>query len=99
MPSIEIHMWSLRVGPRLPHQQVAQLHFRTAQLTAEAQVLFDNGTYDKQEGSNWTVGLRELIDRADRLDFEYQEWIDRYSKLEPWHYKTIRPPSWVCLPD
>ena len=68
------------LGTKGPPQEISGINFHTAQICAEAQILFD---------SSKRFGLIKVIEDAINLDVQYQTWIDKCSKSEIWAYQTF----------
>ena len=80
----EAGAWIQDFGTKGPPQEIAALNVSTAQICAEAQILFDSSKNDK----DWQHGLVKIIDDATTTDLRYQGWIDMYSISEVWRYQT-----------
>ena len=68
-----------------PPQKIAELSVHTAQICAEAQILFDSNQLSRE----WERGLLEIIKSATSIDLQYQSWIDKNSLSEIWRYQTF----------
>ena len=66
-------------------QKVAELSVHTAQICAEAQILFDSN----QRSKEWERGLLKIIEDATAIDLQYQSWIEKSSFSEIWRYRTF----------
>ena len=83
-PLEEAGAWVQVFGIKGPPQEIAGLNIKTAQMCAEAQGLFDSTTHDEE----WELCMLKTIEDAIVIDFQYQSWIDRYSKLEVWGFQV-----------
>lgn len=84
-PLEEAGAWTRVFGTEGPPQEMAQISFRTAQICAEAQVLFDSSECN----DGWKYGLLEITKEATAIDRLYQIWIDNCSISETWRYQTV----------
>ena len=66
----------------------------TAQICAEAQILFDSN----EHGVDWEVVLLKNIQEANAIGILYQDWIDEYSISEIWGYQTFYLPPDQTFP-
>ena len=64
---------------------MAQITIHTAQICAEAQILFDSS----ERNDEWKYGLLGIIKEAIAIDLLYQSWIEKYSISETWRYQTV----------
>lgn len=83
-PLKEAAAWTRRLT-RGPAQKIAELSVHTAQICAEAQILFDSS----QQSKHWERGLLKIIEDATTIDLLYQSWIDKNSLSEIWRYQTF----------
>jgi hypothetical protein len=84
-PLEEAGAWIQVFGTKGPPQKIAELSIHTAQICAEAQLLFDSSEHSKE----WKHDLLEIIKDATAIDLLYQSWIDKYSRSEIWRYQTV----------
>lgn len=75
-------------------QELGHLHFRTAEMCAEAQVLFDNTVH----GQEWEVGLVNIIKGINVIDQGYQTCIIKHSLSETWRHQSHFPPPGLIVP-
>jgi hypothetical protein len=84
-PLEEAGAWIQVFGIKGPPKKIAELNVHTAQICAEAQILFDS----RKNGTEWELGLLKIIEDATTIDLRYQSWIDKYSISEIWRYRTF----------
>ena len=84
-PLEEAGAWTRVFGTEGPPQEMVQLSIYTAQICAEAQVLFDSS----ERNDEWKYSLLEIIKKTTAIDLQYQSWIDNYSIYETWRYQTV----------
>ncbi len=84
-PLEEAGAWTRVFGTEGPPQEMVQISIHTAQICAEAQVLFDSSEHNDE----WKYGLLGIIKEATTIDLLYQIWIDNYSISETWRYQTV----------
>ena len=75
-------------------QTIAELSVHTAQVCAEAQILFDSNQLSRE----WERALLKIIETATSIDLQYQNWIDKNSLSEIWRYQTFYLSSNEALP-
>lgn len=64
--------------------EAEKLHFRAAQLCAEARSLFDDNVHDARAKEH----LRNLVEVVNVLDSDYQHWVDKYFASNKWGYRV-----------
>lgn len=74
-PLEEAGAWTRVFGIEGPPQEMAQISIHTAQICAEAQVLFGSS----ERNDVWRYGLLRIIKETIAIDLLYQSWINNYS--------------------
>lgn len=93
-PEEQTSAWAQEFSERGPAQEAEAIHIRTAQTCAEAQVLFDTDVRDPMLKSRFL----KLIEDAEAIDTQYQDWIEQYSNTETWGYQILHLAPEPALP-
>ena len=93
-PLEDANAWVARFGKKRVPVLLMQLNCRTAQWCAEAQILFDTGSHNKE----WERALLDVVKDANLIDREYQNIIDHYSSSEFTRHRTFFAPPGLSLP-
>ncbi len=84
-PLEEAGAWTHVFATNGSSQKIAELGVHTAQICAEAQILFDSSEHSKA----WKRGILKIIKDTIAIDILYRDWIEKYSMSENWRYQTV----------